>query len=166
MASDLAPSDWFTVGGDGPGSYQWNQNLEEVEVLVRCPEGLSAKRDIKCEIRPNRVRLEVSTSTEGSVSLDHELVGQVKPDESFWTLDSKRGIVSITLQKAKEAESWPGVFKGHGNISHQEQESEQKRLLLERFQLEHPGFNFSGAEVNGTCPDPSTFMEEFRNRTR
>jgi hypothetical protein len=34
----------------------------------------------------------------------------------------------------------------------------QKRILLERFQEENPGFDFSGAEVNGTVPDPRTFM--------
>jgi len=34
----------------------------------------------------------------------------------------------------------------------------QKKLMLERFQAEHPGFDFSNAEFNGSVPDPRTFM--------
>ena len=34
----------------------------------------------------------------------------------------------------------------------------QKKLMLERFQAEHPGFDFSNAEFNGAAPDPRTFM--------
>ncbi|QDZ19392.1 CS domain-containing protein [Chloropicon primus] len=147
----------------GHGGYEWSQNVEEVNVVVRCSTGLNAKRNVKCVIRPNRVKLEATSCSrvdkeEFETLFDHELVGQVKPDESFWTLDSKSGLISLTLQKFKEGESWSGVFQGHEAISVQDRESEQKRLLLERFQLEHPGFDFSGAEVNGVVPDASTFM--------
>ncbi len=31
-------------------------------------------------------------------------------------------------------------------------------MLLERFGEEHPGFDFSQAALNGTVPDPRTFM--------
>jgi hypothetical protein len=31
-------------------------------------------------------------------------------------------------------------------------------MLLERFQEEHPGMDFRGAQVNGAVPDPRTFM--------
>jgi hypothetical protein len=34
----------------------------------------------------------------------------------------------------------------------------QKKVMLERFGEEHPGFDFSGAEFNGMAPDPRTFM--------
>jgi len=37
-------------------------------------------------------------------------------------------------------------------------QEEQQRLLLERFQEENPGFDFSGATFNGQAPDPSIFM--------
>jgi len=43
-------------------------------------------------------------------------------------------------------------------VSTIEQQEDQKRLMLERFQLENPGFDFSGAEFTGTVPDPRTFM--------
>lgn len=38
------------------------------------------------------------------------------------------------------------------------EQQEQQRLMLERFQAENPGFDFSGASFNGEAPDPSTFM--------
>ena len=35
---------------------------------------------------------------------------------------------------------------------------DKKKLLLERFGSENPGFDFSGADVNGMVPDAKTFM--------
>lgn len=34
----------------------------------------------------------------------------------------------------------------------------QKGLMLERFQSENAGFDFSGATFNGQVPDPKSFM--------
>ena len=34
----------------------------------------------------------------------------------------------------------------------------QKGLMLQRFQAENPGFDFSGATFNGQVPDTKTFM--------
>jgi hypothetical protein len=39
-----------------------------------------------------------------------------------------------------------------------QKEEIKKKLLLERFQEEHSGFDFSDAEVNGNVPDPRDFM--------
>ena len=99
------------------------------------------------------------------------------------------GKLTVNLQKALKAETWPSVFQGHGTVSWTEHEvywlapngltsvvfyavhccflvqldaatvgEEQKTLMLERFQAEHPGFDFSGAEFSGAAPDPRTFM--------
>jgi hypothetical protein len=38
------------------------------------------------------------------------------------------------------------------------QQQEQQRMMLERFQKEHPGFDFSGATFSGEAPNPRTFM--------
>ena len=158
--------------------YEWNQNVEEVNLNVTCEVGLSAKK-VKCIITTTHLQLKTSDGGGGGggggegegegeggdkVLLDHKTVGQVKPDESFWTIDSKRGVINITLQKSHEGKTWSSVFQGHETLDHQAKESEQRRLLLERFQLEHPGFDFSGAEINGAVPDASTFMGGFSNR--
>lgn len=42
-------------------------------------------------------------------------------------------------------------------------EEDKKRLMLERFQEEHPGFDFSDAKFSGQAPDPKTFMVCVKN---
>ncbi len=64
----------------------------------------------------------------------------------------------MTFQKARKGELWPCVFKGHGALDEAAVAEVQKKLLLERFGKEHPGFDFSGAEVNGSVPDARSFM--------
>ena len=38
------------------------------------------------------------------------------------------------------------------------QQEVQKNILLERFQEENPGFDFSQAQMNGQVPDATKFM--------
>ncbi|RLN93889.1 hypothetical protein BBJ28_00012938 [Nothophytophthora sp. Chile5] len=44
------------------------------------------------------------------------------------------------------------------------QEATKRQMMLERFQEENPGFDFSNAEFNGAAPDPRTFMGGAGNR--
>jgi hypothetical protein len=37
-------------------------------------------------------------------------------------------------------------------------QQEQQKLLLQRFQMEHPGFDFSNAEFSGDAPNPREFL--------
>ena len=53
--------------------------------------------------------------------------------------------VVIELQKAQKGVRWGCIFKGHGTMNVMEEENLKKKLLLERFQEENPGFDFSGA---------------------
>ena len=71
--------------------------------------------------------------------------------------------VTITLIKAKKAETWVAVFKNHNQLNPMEKEEVQKKLLLERFGEEHSGFDFSDAEVSGSVPDPKNFMGGMKN---
>jgi hypothetical protein len=84
-----------------------------------------------------------------------------------------------------KGQTWLAVFKGHetlGNnnfspfsisllsfilflsfflyhtVDPMSEENVKKQLMLERFQQENPGFDFSGAEFSGGAPDPKTFM--------
>ena len=72
------------------------------------------------------------------------------------------GELTLTLQKAVEGETWGSAFQGHGELDASAAEADRKALLLERFQAENPGFDFRGAEVNGTVPDAATFMGGIR----
>ena len=66
--------------------------------------------------------------------------------------------LNINLQKMKKGLSWTCVFKGDEDLNVMEQGKVSKELMLERFQQEHPGFDFSQAEFNGQAPDARSFM--------
>lgn len=84
----------------------------------------------------------------------------VNSNESFWTLED--GVLHLTLCKGSKGVTWPSLLKGHAPVDPFTQQEVQKSLMLERFQTENPGFDFSGASFNGQVPDPKTFMEGVR----
>ncbi len=51
----------------------------------------------------------------------------------------------IEIQKAQKGVRWGAVFKQHEALNPVEEETLKKKLMLERFQEEHPGFDFSDA---------------------
>ena len=73
------------------------------------------------------------------------------------------GEITVNLQKMNKAEAWSCALKGHkaadpslDEFTHHEA---KKKMMLERFQEEHPGFDFSNAEFNGEVPDARSFMD-------
>lgn len=108
---------------------------------------------IECTISSGHVKLGLKGNPP---FLDEDLVSPCIAKDSVWTLDD--GSLLITLTKMRKGETWPCVFKGHSGLDAASTTEVQKKMLLERFQEEHPGFDFSGAEINGTVPDPRTFM--------
>lgn len=53
---------------------------------------------------------------------------------------------------------WPSALAGRGQMDLITSEEVKKKLMLERFQEENPGFDFSNATFNGAVPDPQTFL--------
>jgi hypothetical protein len=68
------------------------------------------------------------------------------------------GVLHIQLSKSKVGESWPCACKGHGQLNAVEMEKVKQDLLLQRFQREHAGFDFSGAKFSGAAPDATAFL--------
>lgn len=68
------------------------------------------------------------------------------------------GELHIQLCKLKKAETWNAACQGHEALDPLTQQEVQKNILLERFQEENPGFDFSQASMSGQTPDPRTFM--------
>jgi hypothetical protein len=58
----------------------------------------------------------------------------------------------IEIQKAQKGVRWGAVFRQHESLNPLQEEELKKKLMLERFQEEHPGFDFSDAEFNGQVP--------------
>jgi len=72
--------------------------------------------------------------------------------------NTEDGEMHITLQKREKGKTWSSPIQGQGILDPYAADQEQKRLMLQRFQEENPGFDFSQAQFSGTCPDPRTFM--------
>ncbi|KAF4702405.1 NudC domain-containing protein 2, partial [Perkinsus olseni] len=78
-------------------------------------------------------------------------------DDSTWFIED--GEAHIILAKARKAELWPSCFEGQAQLDAFTQNELSKKLMLERFQEENPGFDFSGAEFNGSVPNAREFMD-------
>jgi len=88
--------------------------------------------------------------------LNEELFSLAETDCSFWMIED--GELHIQLGKAHKAETWSSALKGHGQLDMFSEQEVNKKLMLERFQEEHPGFDFSGASFSGQAPSARNFM--------
>jgi hypothetical protein len=126
--------------------------MEEVRIFIETPAGVKGNR-LDVSITSTHLKLGIKGNPP---FLDNDFGGVVVADECTWTLDGSE--LEVTLQKMKKAETWGSAFKGHSSLNALEAEEVKKKLTLERFQQEHPGFDFSGAEFSGTAPDPREFL--------
>jgi len=132
--------------------YEWEQGLEDLSMYVTPPQGVTAKM-IECKIGNTKLTLGLKGT---KPFIDEDFFLPVKSSESFWTFED--GVIHITLQKLSKGETWLAALKNHVQMDPLGHEEDKKRLMLERFQEEHPGFDFSDAKFSGQAPDPKTFM--------
>ncbi|KAF5831239.1 CS-domain-containing protein [Dunaliella salina] len=151
MDDRLAPSKRHAFQSGGRTVYEWDQSFQEVNIYVAVPPGTKSKQ-LYCEIGSAHLRFGLHNNPP---YLDKDLAAAVKTSESYWTLED--GTLHISLQKLHQGEPWPSALKGH-ELDPVVQQEETQRLMLERFQAEHPGFDFSGAQFSGEAPNPRTFM--------
>jgi hypothetical protein len=134
-----------------------------------------------------RLRLRMQEA-DGTWYLNEDTYDTVDVAESTWSLEdsdddgkdknntkSRRGkVITIYLVKARRGTLWEAALKGNpavvatANGGDDEaagvrmdplaQEEVRKELLRQRFQEENAGFDFRGAEFNGSVPDARDFM--------
>eukprot|EP01038_Epipyxis_sp_PR26KG_P007736 gene7736-10511_t len=134
--------------------YEWEQSLSEVNIYIEAPPTIPRKM---LEIKITHRHLIIGVIGTDPY-IDEDTGGLIKPDESMWTLSD--GEINVNLQKMNKAEAWDCALVGRGGeqIDAFTKEEVKKKLMLERFQEEHPGFDFTGAEFNGQVPDARNFM--------
>ena len=139
---------------NGQTVYEWEQSLEEVNIFIYPPPQIT-RNLLVVEIQPHQLVVGIRNT---APFINEKLGGIIIPDESTWIFDD--GEIQITLQKMKKGELWDCAMEGHNGakIDSYTKEEVKKKIMLERFQEEHPGFDFSGAEFNGTVPNPRDFM--------
>ncbi|KAN0028022.1 hypothetical protein ACTFIV_009849 [Dictyostelium citrinum] len=130
--------------------YEWDQSIEEINIYIQPPPGLTSKM-VACEITPTQLILGIKGNPP---FINEPFFSTIKQKDSFWTFED--GIIHVTLQKMNKAETWMAALKGHLNQNENLlNEEDKKKIMLERFQEEHAGFDFSGAEFSGNnVPDP------------
>ncbi|KAF3838205.1 hypothetical protein F7725_009973 [Dissostichus mawsoni] len=106
----------------------WYQTMEEVFIEVNVPHGTSGK-EVKCHLGSRDIEL------------------HVKGEEVF----KDKCLIRIILMKTnREAGNcWASLLQGEYCANAWVQDQMQRKLTLERFQRENPGFDFSGAEISG-----------------
>ncbi|XP_067314062.1 nudC domain-containing protein 2 [Pseudorasbora parva] len=123
----------------------WYQTMEEVFIEVNVPPGTSAK-EIKCNIGSKQIELRVKDQQ----IIKGKLFGSTVADEATWTLEDKKLIQIVLMKTNREAGNcWQSLLEGEYTADPWVQDQMQRKLTLERFQRENPGFDFSGAEISG-----------------
>ncbi|KAG8579117.1 hypothetical protein GDO81_010723 [Engystomops pustulosus] len=90
------------------------------------------------------------TMEEVFIEVQGRLYDSTISDESTWTLEDKK-LIRIVLTKTNRdaGNCWSSLLEGEYSADPWVQDEMQKKLTLERFQRENPGFDFSGAEISG-----------------
>ena len=137
---------------EGRDIYEWDQSLEEVGIWIKPPPGVTSKH-LDITIASGHLKVGIKGNPP---FLDQATGGVVVVTESFWSISD--GEISINLQKMKKGDMWASALVGHGELDPLTKEEDKKRLMLERFSEENPGFDFSNAEFNGNIPSARDFM--------
>lgn len=132
--------------------YEWEQSLSDINMYVEVPQGVRAKH-LAVNIGANQL----SIGLKGNPPFINEpFLNSVNVSESTWTLED--GVLNLSLTKGSKGVTWDCLLKGHTEVDPFTLSEVKASLVRERFQAENPGFDFSGAEFNGSVPDPKTFM--------
>lgn len=173
----------FQIGGQT--IYEWEQTLDEVVLYIPPPPfpNFSASL-LECQIMPKHLRVRLRGNVE--FFIDEPTFGSIDTKASTWCLEpvettktmptttttttttgsekkkiQETTMIAIHLIKANKGVVWDAVLCGKFpsvTLNPFDKNQIQSELMLERFQEENPGFDFRGAEFNGSVPDPRNFM--------
>ncbi|XP_064499247.1 LOW QUALITY PROTEIN: nudC domain-containing protein 2-like [Pseudopipra pipra] len=118
---------------------RWYQALEEVFIEV-------CAKDERCSLGSRDITL----ATQGRELLQSKLSDSTVTDEGTWTLEDRQ-LIRIVLTKTNRdaGNCWTSLLENEYAADPWVQDQMQRKLTLERFQRENPGFDFSGAEISG-----------------
>jgi len=135
---------------------KWYQTVDEVVLEIDCEQGTRGK-EIGIKIQSTNL----SCTVKGKQLFDGKLLNCVIVDESTWSLEDRK-LIRIQLVKAlKDSNCWNALFKANSNQGGDQKgetyacdlltfDEMQKKQTLENYQLKHPGFDFSSADISGS----------------
>lgn len=132
--------------------YEWEQTVDEVHLYIDPPPGVT-KDALEIVIKPKHLQIGLKGNPP---FINEDLFSLCELDSSFWMIED--GELHLQLQKVRRGEMWHSAIAGHGQLDMFTEQEVQKKIMLERFQDENPGFDFSQAQFSGNCPDARSFM--------
>ncbi|XP_063603671.1 nudC domain-containing protein 2-like [Penaeus indicus] len=143
---------------------RWWQTVAEVHVEVTLPEGTRSKF-IQVTVKPSHMKVVVLDK----VIIEGSLFAVVRTDETIWTIEDKK-ILHIAMTKADACTKetvWGGLLKDDYLADPWTLHEMRKKLDLERFQIENPGFDFSGAQLKKAYDKPKgSEIEEWEEKQK
>lgn len=124
---------------------RWWQTVGEVFVEVEVPKGTRG-RDVQVEITPTHV----SCTVRGKSLFSGNLRRTVVADESTWTIEEQQRLLMLLVktEPANSEKVWESLLEGQYAPDPLVMHEMMKKLDLEKFQIENPGFDFSNAQLD------------------
>ena len=121
---------WNTIGRT---IYEWEQSLEEVNIYLVPPPGIT-KKHLHIVISHKHLVVGIVNT---APFIDEDVGGPIKVKESTWTIAD--GEINITLVKMNKAETWTCALAGRDGAQEVDpvtKEELRKKMMLDRFQEE------------------------------
>lgn len=129
---------------------KWHQTVSDVTIEVNLVPGTRG-REVRVDIQP----ASISCSVKGTQIFQGRLCETVIVDESTWTIEDSK-LLRILLVKGRSSCSggcWSSLLQDQFPADPLTFHTMRQKLDLERYQLENPGFDFSGATLDKKYED-------------
>lgn len=129
---------------------RWYQTVAEVVVEIDLQPGTRGK-DVNIVLKPNHI----SCTVLGKLMFEGIPFSTIDEEESIWTIEDRK-LLRFQLIKANRKtkdECWLSLLRGQFQPDPLVLNEMRKKLDLEIFQLENPGFDFSGAKLDKRYED-------------
>eukprot|EP00041_Stephanoeca_diplocostata_P001876 m.21899 g.21899 ORF g.21899 m.21899 type:complete len:167 (-) comp12564_c0_seq2:1298-1798(-) len=133
----------------------WYQTIDEVVVIVNLERGTRAKQ-LNVSIKPQRLQVillnspNTATDTPDQVLIDGKFRHPILADEALWTIEDSQQLRIVLTKSIRTADgTWDSLLEGQYHVNVADLDSMEKKMTLERFARDNPGFDFSGAEISG-----------------
>ncbi|CAM1329610.1 NUDCD2 (predicted) [Pycnogonum litorale] len=122
----------------------WWQTVGEVFIRIQIKEGTKSK-DIKVNVLPKHIECIVCQNS----VFEGALYGNVKVDETVWTIEDVKYLEILLVKVVTDDDNcWKSLLVDQFEPDPLTLLEMRKKIDLEKFQIEHPGFDFSGAKLD------------------
>jgi len=126
---------------------RWYQTVEDVTIEVVLEQGTRGK-EISINITPGNI----FCAARGRVIFQGGLFDKVIEDECTWTIED-RNLLRILLVKSRTEKHWSSLLENQYQLDPLTLHKVREKHHLQRYEMENPGFDFSGATLDKKFDD-------------